>query len=231
MKILTRASWGADPPREKPTVLPQSEVTELYVHYSGADSDEQSDHFNCPRRVKGIQAFHRNARGWNDIAYNFLFCKHGYVFTGRGWDVQSAATGHRNPHSLAICFLGDDSVGRDDLTTDGAAALVNFCHTVKTRYNHPIKILGHRDAMSTECPGDQIYAFINSGDFKRGVERGILTDEWRYWRWLSWTLGEGDYKGRGTYSKPRPSEALFPRNIPRTWQARRLAYLARRKMT
>lgn len=207
--------------------LPLSVIDTEYVHYSAADADEQSDHANCARRVKGIQDFHQNTRGWNDIAYNFLFCKHGYVFEGRGWDVHSAATGNDNSHSVAICFLGDDSEGRDDVTSAGRDALVEFSHAAWLRYDG-IEVAGHRDAMSTDCPGDQLYGFIHSRAFKKAVERGS-DPNWSYWQWVAWTLGEGDYKGRGPRSKPRPAESVFPRKIPRSWHMRRYLYLYNRQ--
>lgn len=193
------------------------------------DADEQSDHANCAKRVKGVQSFHQNNRGWNDIAYNFLFCKHGYVFEGRGWDVLSAATGDDNSHSLAVCFLGDDGNGRDDVSENGRRALVDISHSAWLRYQRSLKWKGHRDAMQTSCPGDQLYGFVHSRDFAKQVERGTTAGANPYWNWLAWTLGEGDYVGKAGYSKPRPGVNVFPARIPASWHVRRLVYLQARK--
>jgi len=103
MKFVSRAGWHA---REPTSVTALPRPTELVYHYSAADADEQSDHANCPKRVRGIQNFHMDTRKWNDVAYSFLVCKHGYVFEGRGWRHRTAATGDANGYTLACCFLG-----------------------------------------------------------------------------------------------------------------------------
>lgn len=162
-----RAAWGAEPPRDRPTVLLASRVDTVVYHYTAADADEQADHANCSRRVKGIQTFHQNTRGWNDIAYNFLVCKHGYSYEGRGLENKSSATGADNDHTLAVCFLGDDTAGRDDITSPGRAGLVEITRWIRQRRPAARYLKGHRDFMSTSCPGDEIYAYIHSKTFAR----------------------------------------------------------------
>jgi N-acetylmuramoyl-L-alanine amidase len=232
MKLVTREEWGANHPTSV-TKLSPSAIDAMVVHYTASDADEQSDHANCAKRVKGIQIYHMTPGGhdpsmpWSDIAYNFLFCKHGYIFEGRGWNVRSAATGAANSHTQAICFLGDDSVARDDVTDAGRAALVDFAQAYEKRYNNT-NFKGHKDYMSTGCPGNDLYIFVHSAKFKKMVKDQSAPDL-AYWRWLAWTLGEGDWKGKKPYSKPRPGSKVFPERIPKSWQARRLAYLAKRK--
>lgn len=81
-RLVTRTAWGARRPRSTQRLEP-SAVRFLVVHYSAMHSDEQADHRNCAARVRGIQNYHMDSHGW-DIAYNWLVCKHGYVFRG-GW--------------------------------------------------------------------------------------------------------------------------------------------------
>jgi hypothetical protein len=92
MRLVTRQQWGARPPRSI-VPLPGSAIDTTVFHYSGADADEQADHAKCAGRVRGIQRFHMDTRGWLDIAYSFLVCVHGYVFAARGYGVRTAATG------------------------------------------------------------------------------------------------------------------------------------------
>jgi hypothetical protein len=137
------------------------------------NSDEQADHANCASRVRGIQRYHMDTNHWLDIAYNFLICKHGYVFEGRGWGIRSSATGNANSYTLACCFLGDDTVARDDLTYLGRAAMVDVGREFVRRYGLDGSILttfnGHRNYMSTSCPGDQIMTYINSAAFQAAI--------------------------------------------------------------
>ena len=32
-----------------------------------------------------MQRYHMEEKDWLDIAYNHVFCRHGFVFVGRGW--------------------------------------------------------------------------------------------------------------------------------------------------
>jgi hypothetical protein len=69
---VSRSGWGAKAPLSRPTVLLASRVDTIVYHYTAAGSDERENHAECASRVRGIQSFHQNTRGWNDIAYNYL---------------------------------------------------------------------------------------------------------------------------------------------------------------
>jgi hypothetical protein len=186
---VSRAAWGAKRPLSRPTVLLASRVDMIVYHYTAAGSDEQADHKNCAGRVRGVQAFHQNVRGWNDIAYNFLTCKHGYIFEGRGIENKSAATGAENSHTLAVCFLGDDTVGRDDVTVAGRQALVEITRWIRQRRPAVTGYKGHRDYMATSCPGNELYSYIHSKVFAAQVaadEKAKLRKQILAWRAEGW---------------------------------------------
>jgi hypothetical protein len=159
--LVTRAAWRARQARSIQRLEPAA-VRFLVVHYSAMHADEQAAHRNCAARVHGIQAFHMDTRGWNDVAYNWLVCKHGYVFRGRGWEVRSAATGPANGFSVAVCFLGDDVAGRDDVTELGRDAIRSVLAFVTRNAPAFEGVRGHRDFMQTTCPGDELYHFAHS---------------------------------------------------------------------
>ena len=79
MNLVTRAQWGARPPRNRTPLNP----TGATAHWEGPHMGV-FPHTACPSKVRGIQAFHMDSRGWSDIAYNAIVCPHGYVFEGRG---------------------------------------------------------------------------------------------------------------------------------------------------
>ncbi len=168
-KWVSRAAWGARPPKAHPVTLLPSAVDTIVFHYTAAFADARDTHAECAVRVRGVQAFHQEGRGWNDIAYNFLVCKHGWVFEGRGIDAKSAATGNDNSHTLAVCFLGADAVGRDDVTSAGRSALVEITRWIRQRRPTASLYRGHRDFMSTSCPGQEIYGYIRSSLFAKQV--------------------------------------------------------------
>jgi N-acetylmuramoyl-L-alanine amidase len=160
--LVYRRTWGARSPVCK-TPLKRSEVRGLAVHYSASNADEQADHANCASRVRGIQNYHMDAKGWCDIAYNFVVCKHGSIYQGRGWYNRSAAQGTNsgNDGYIAVCFLGDDTAGRDDVTDAGRAAFKRVFARYKVWYvGRPREIRPHSDFTSTQCPGNELRAFI-----------------------------------------------------------------------
>lgn len=159
--LVTRKAWGARKPTQT-TKLTASAVKHLVIHYSASDADEQADHANCAGRVRGIQNYHMDGHGWNDIAYNWLVCKHGYIFRGRGWGVRSAATGPANGYTVACCFLGDDTANRDDVTSSGREAILEVRRFVVAHAPNYQDVKGHRDFMQTTCPGDQLYQWLQA---------------------------------------------------------------------
>lgn len=230
MRYVTRAQWQAKPPSSV-TPLPASKVDMIYYHYTASEHDETENHANCASRVRGIQAFHQQGRGWNDIAYSFLVCKHGYVFEGRGYGVHTAATGTDNSHSLAVCFLGDDTINRDDVTPAGRRALVDITQAIVKWARKTLAFKGHRDAMNTKCPGDELYRYVTGQQFYNEVR--VTSDDLRgrtgFYAWAAWRLGEDGWK---PYGKANPSvRPNVPENIVvmrPTWFPRLAAMLAAR---
>jgi hypothetical protein len=168
-KYVSRSAWGAKLAKSV-TVLPPRLVDGIVYHYTGSDSDEQADHANCAGRVRGIQRYHMETKGWSDIAYSFVTCKHGYIFEGRGLERMSAATFGHNDHTLAICFLGDDSINRDDVTVAGRQGIVACSRYIRSKRLNARKIWGHRDLVATSCPGNELYGYIHSTLFLRQLE-------------------------------------------------------------
>lgn len=165
MHLITRKQWRAAPPT---AVTHIGSVHGIAVHYSASRADETDSHAQCHVRVKAIQRYHMSPGGhdptmpWADIAYNFLLCRHGYVFEGRGWGVRSAAQGTNdgNDHYHAICFLGNDKEGRDDVTTHGRQALAAFVHASLVHYPNAHRLRPHNSFHSTGCPGAELERYL-----------------------------------------------------------------------
>lgn len=214
-KFVSRAQWGAMKPTSV-TVLMPSQVTAIAYHYSGSDADEQSDHRNCAPRVRSIQRGHMSksasdpSKPWSDGAYSYIVCKHGYVFEMRGFERRTAATGPANSYALAVCFLGDDSAGRDDVTAAGRQGLLEITRYIQSKRPLARKRIGHRDIMATQCPGDEIYRYIHSAAFQglldvdntkrlAKLRRWILQQRayGRSWAWIKTTPNWREFIRRG----------------------------------
>ena len=132
-------------------------------------------HDQCAAKVRGIQAFHRDSRGWADIAYNAIVCPHGYVFEGRGPGVMSAANGDTGPNDdwYAVCYLGGEG---DGLTDDGKDGFRDAVRWLREAGAAGPLVNGHRDHKATACPGDLIYSWLRATDW-RELDDMELTDE------------------------------------------------------
>jgi len=133
-------------------------MDECVLHYTSMGSDQIGDQ---AERVRGVQRFHMDTRGWSDIAYSFLYSDDGSIFEGRGWGVRTAATGPANGYSHAFCFLGADRDGRDDVTDAGREAVGSLILEAERRYGSQ-RVSGHRQHMGTSCPGDELMRYIAS---------------------------------------------------------------------
>ncbi|GAB3213333.1 hypothetical protein GCM10027294_43900 [Marinactinospora endophytica] len=149
VNIVSRAEWGARAPRSRQTVS-WSARTEFVVHYSAGPPSQ------TPRQ---IQAFHMDSNGWSDVGYNFLVDTDGKIYEGRGWLVVGAhATGH-NTSGIGACFIG----GNGDATPAAREAIRALYDEANRKAGRTLKIRGHRDVGSTDCPGGDLYAWVRDG--------------------------------------------------------------------
>ena len=223
LRLVSRRRWNAAPPRCRDP-LPADDARGIAVHYTAMNADEQDDHGNCAGRVRAIQRFHMSAdasdpsKPWCDIAYNHLFCRHGYVFEGRGFGARSAAQGSNegNAHYFAVCFLGNDQPRRDDVTAAGRRALGELVLEYRRRYPGAREVRPHSAFHSTACPGDELRAWIAREGWREQERAWPLPIPRWFWAWARWRLA--GRPGR------RPRSA--PKRIPR-WAWRRLQALVR----
>lgn len=163
MKYISRRDWGARAPRR---VVKGNMSHKSSGHWNGPtlkiNGSTTWDHKYCNSIVRGIQNFHMDGRGWNDIAYNFLECPHGYTYEGRGLNVWNGAngtnTGNRNAH--AICFLAGEGNPFPESEKQGFKEAVKY---IADNTSAPNVANGHRDHKATACPGNARYNWIHAG--------------------------------------------------------------------
>ena len=168
MQFVKRAEWGARPPRAKTP----SAAKKVAIHFIGPSSPGEKPHSGCGTLMKQIQDQHMDTDqlapgGANDIAYNLGVCQHGFVFEGRGKGVQSAANGTTaaNQSHLAIVYLGGTGDPFTAEAKDALAEAAEFLGVTDPAWKR------HRDFVSTECPGDEIAAWVNAGHPRASVRK------------------------------------------------------------
>ena len=161
MRIITRAEWGARPPKYRYNL--STPTPRLWLHHAagailpGDDSVSDAD----LRRIRSIQNYHMDKRGWSDIAYNFLVDPDGNIFEGRGADIKGGHTYGENSVSHGICVMGnyDNQLVDSDLPD----RLVEFVRFGYQQSWWPLGFTGgHKDApeAETSCPGRYLYRLL-----------------------------------------------------------------------
>jgi len=183
--IVPRLSWGADEKIRRGPPSYASEVRFAIVHHTAGRNDYSRS--EAAAIVKGIQLFHVQGNGWNDIGYNFLVDRFGTIYEGRYGGIDRNVIGAHalgfNTGSVGIALLGSygstkpsqaalDAIAkliawRLDLAHVDPTSFVNVISGGSEKYARGIPVLlnavsGHRDTGLTECPGNALYPRLNS---------------------------------------------------------------------
>lgn len=182
--IIARAAWARG--IQLPRVAPEYGRVELaFVHHT--ENPNGYGVAQVPSMLRAIFVFHRDVNGWNDIGYNFVVDLFGRVFEARAGGIDEPVVGaHAGGYNLAstgvavlgsftgtpisgaarsalqrllawkLALHGTASQGRVVVRVNPAGASYSK-YRAGARVSLP-RIAGHRDADSTDCPGDALYA-------------------------------------------------------------------------
>ncbi|WP_299257381.1 N-acetylmuramoyl-L-alanine amidase [uncultured Aquimarina sp.] len=183
--VISRSQWGA---RNPASSFPTTIATHLIVHHElGPNSSS-----DWAARVRSVQNFHMNTRGWSDIGYNFLISPTGTIYEGRagGDRAQGAHFCGKNAKTMGVCLLGDYSNSGTKPTTNAQTSLKKILawkankeniNPTGASYHYSINaslknIAGHRDggASCSSCPGNGGYSIL--GSIRTGVSNLIAND-------------------------------------------------------
>lgn len=172
--IVSRRQWGADESLGDQCFEPiYGETAKMvFIHHTVGDNDYTQA--ESPAIVRSIYAYHTQGQGWCDIGYNFLVDRFGTVYQGRAGGVRlpvrGAHAGDYNVDTVGISMMGNfDLRAPSDRMKNAVVRLVGW--RLGTSYRAPhshtriegtrfSRISGHRDAMSTACPGRYAYAWL-----------------------------------------------------------------------
>nr|XP_015865079.1 N-acetylmuramoyl-L-alanine amidase isoform X1 [Peromyscus maniculatus bairdii] len=160
--ILPRCRWGAAPYRgnPKPLKLP---LGFLYVHHTYVPAPPCTTFQSCAADMRSMQHFHQDVRHWDDIGYSFVVGSDGYVYEGRGWHWVGAHTRGHNSRGFGVAFVGNYT---GSLPSDAALNTVrDVLPSCAIRAGHlqaDYKLLGHRQLVHTDCPGDALFTLLST---------------------------------------------------------------------
>lgn len=188
--IRPRASWAGTslPPKGIIDVEHMSDVRFLLLHHTQTPNGETGD--RVAARIRSMYNYHTSsAKGWPDVAYNFLVAADGSIWEGRQGSlakpVKGDATGGSQGFAQLCTFIGDHT--KEPPTAAAMASMASLLAWLADRYqislaaDHQVSfisrgstrwkkgtqvttepIAGHRDMSVTSCPGDALYPLIRS---------------------------------------------------------------------
>ncbi|XP_041986749.1 peptidoglycan-recognition protein LE-like isoform X2 [Aricia agestis] len=157
LRIVSRTEWLAQPVEKELTKLTLPAPWVIIAHTATESCYTQSQ---CVLRVRLIQSFHIESRGWDDIAYNYLVGGDGSVYYGRGWDYQGAHTKYYNKFSIGIAFVGTFNNDQPPKQQVEACKKIIKQGVQLGKISKDYKLLAHRQLMSTLSPGDKVMDII-----------------------------------------------------------------------
>ena len=157
VRIYSRAEWGGRAPR---CASGRQTPTRATIHHTVTPT---RDSMTPQARLRQIQAFHMNVRGWCDIGYNYLVSRDGRVWRGRGAVTVGAHVANANTGNVGISFMGTHT------TTSATATQLCSAARVLARLHQDYRgltlsrteVKGHRQYGGTTCPGNALYNQID----------------------------------------------------------------------
>lgn len=160
VQIISRAEWGARPPRSVTTTTWAKRIG-VAVHYSDGPSTQ------TPRQ---LQNYAMDSLGYDDTHYNFFVDQQGRAYEGRGWLVVAAHALNQNTPWIGVCFIG-----RNDDITDAAKATIRDLYDEACRLaGKTLQYSGHGQlpGQNTDCPGANLRAWIAAGMPRPNIDEG-----------------------------------------------------------
>lgn len=175
-RFVTKEQWGSTLGRQAtPASHPIGATHGVTLHWEGPRMGD-FPHSACADKVRGIERFHEQTRGWADLAYSAVVCPHGWIFEGRGVGTMTAANGDTDTNDdwYAVCYLGGEG---DGFTDDGKAGFVRAVQWLRAEGDAGPRVNGHRDHKATSCPGDEIYRWLNDTNFDAPQEDAMTPEQ------------------------------------------------------
>jgi uncharacterized protein (DUF427 family) len=141
------------------------DVKKIIIHHTATTSNLD----NPKQAIRDIYYYHAITRGWGDIGYNYVMDQDGLIYEGRygGEGVIAAHAGIGNNGSIGIAVLGNyETSDADDKVIESLGKFLakkTKLHGIDAEGFSEFRgqimdnIFGHKDIMSTACPGANLY--------------------------------------------------------------------------
>jgi hypothetical protein len=185
--IIGCNTWGARQPSSGLTML-STRPDKIIIHHTDTPNRSDLGLSRAYSLCRGIQNHHMDVKGWSDTGQHFTVTRDGYRLEGRHRSLEGLTAGTKMV-SAAHCpgendrAIGIENEGRyNDVAPPEAlwASLVELSVHICSRYGVAASsIRGHRDFVSTDCPGDVLYGKL--GQLRTAVAKGLAGSGLRSW--------------------------------------------------
>lgn len=168
--FLSRAEWGARPPRQPVTVLNRTPIY-VVVHHTATANTTNLSQAQAINLSRVIQNYHMDHNGWIDAGQHFTLSRGSYLCEGRARSteiellacynshVRGAHVANNNDTCIGIENEGTyTSVYPSDVMLWYIITSVTTCCFYNSIPSRNVK--GHRDFNATQCPGDRLYSWL-----------------------------------------------------------------------
>ncbi|MCP4503994.1 MAG: hypothetical protein GY822_29065 [Deltaproteobacteria bacterium] len=153
---ISRAAWGARSRNCGSAHTPNR----LTVHHTYIPNN---DSLSMAARVRQIQAYHIDNKGWCDSGYHFLVGQDGEVYQGRYENRTGAHAGGANRDNVGVSYNGNFTDAPPSARMFRAGA--NILRALADEWSIPLDrdhVKGHREVGTTgnSCPGDAFFPIL-----------------------------------------------------------------------
>ena len=169
-EIINVAQWGGTPANAL-QARPHT-VHHITLHHQGLPFPRDKD----PQQyLRDLQSWSRQTKGWIDVPYHYVIDLDGNTYAGRDIRFAGDTNTAYDPAGHALIEV----VGNFEEVEPNAAqldAVVQLMALLAARHNVAVEnIRGHRDvAQGTECPGRNLYRYLENGYFHAQVRARLL---------------------------------------------------------
>lgn len=149
--LLSRAEWGA---RAATCSSSLGTITRMAIHHTESPT---VDKLSPQARLRQIQSYHMDVKGWCDIGYHYLVSRDGRVWQGRPVAKLGTHAGGANTGNVGVAVIGShDTTPVTDVQVTAIADLIAAVSRETGIQINRTTIKGHREYKDTSCPGDRL---------------------------------------------------------------------------
>jgi hypothetical protein len=165
--VIERQDWGWVPITDS---IAEHQISRITIHHGGVDFPDDKD---VLAYLLALQSWGRSDKDWIDIPYHFMIDLQGQIYEARPINFPGDTNTTYDPtgHALIAVMGNYENQILSQKQMDSLVALIVF---LTKEFEVSIEnVRGHKDYAETECPGEDIYRYLQDGSIHRSVKAGL----------------------------------------------------------